>query len=70
MLSEKINLKQILGITFGLVFLIFIKQIMLICGAVYLFQFVKTNFLFAHDREKFLNLYLGVDNQNKHDIIE
>ena len=61
MFSDKIDFKQVFGIAFGLVFLVFIKQILLICGAVYLFKFAKANLLFAQDIKDFLNLYLGVD---------
>lgn len=55
------NYKQIGLTTLGLIALVFIKQILLVCGAIYVFKFIKANLLFASDREIFMQQFLGVD---------
>jgi hypothetical protein len=58
------NYKQYVYIAISITLLLFIKQIILVCGVVYAFNFVKSNLLFANDREEFIKKFLGgVDNE-------
>lgn len=55
------NYKQITLITCGLISLIFIKQILFVCGVVFAFNFAKENLLYADARDKFLNQFVGTN---------
>lgn len=56
---NNLNYKQISLVTLLLVCLIFIKQILYICGVVYVFNFIKANLLFAKDRKEFINSFFA-----------
>lgn len=53
------NYKQIGLASLGFIALLFIKQILFICGTVWAFKFIKENLLFASDRDKFIDQYFG-----------